>query len=80
MSPRVLRSDDEIRAIAIRLPSGEELQQHRVHERTYMLVADGPRSLGSYCRTRSQGAVSPQLGQPAAVSSARIRGWPSISS
>jgi redox-sensitive bicupin YhaK (pirin superfamily) len=39
--PQVLRSDDETRAIAIRLPSGEELQEHHVHERTYLLVADG---------------------------------------
>jgi len=39
--PQVLRSDDETRAIAVRLPSGEELQEHQVHERTYLLVADG---------------------------------------
>ena len=37
---QVLRSDDETRAIAIRLPSGEELQEHQVHERTYLLVVD----------------------------------------
>jgi hypothetical protein len=28
----VLQSDDETRAIAIRLRSGEELQEHQVHE------------------------------------------------
>jgi redox-sensitive bicupin YhaK (pirin superfamily) len=39
--PVVLRSDDETRAIAIRLPAGEELQEHQVHERAYLLVADG---------------------------------------
>ena len=39
--PQVLRSDEETRAIAIRLPAGEELQEHQVHERTYMLVAEG---------------------------------------
>jgi len=39
--PQVLRSDDETRAIAIHLPAGEELQEHQVHERTYLLVADG---------------------------------------
>src|SRR5947209_20514033 len=39
--PQVLRSDDETRAIAIHLPAGEELQEHQVHERSYMLVADG---------------------------------------
>ena len=39
--PKVLRSDDETRAIAIHLTAGEELQEHQVHERTYLLVADG---------------------------------------
>ncbi len=39
--PKVLRSDDETRAIAILLPAGEELQEHQVHERAYLLVADG---------------------------------------
>src|SRR5947209_8324066 len=39
--PRVLRSDAETRAIAILLPAGEELQEHQVHERTYLVVADG---------------------------------------
>ena len=39
--PQILRSDDETRAIAILLPAGEELNEHQVHERTYLLVADG---------------------------------------
>ena len=39
--PQVLRSDDETRAIAIQLPAGEELQEHQVHERAYLFVADG---------------------------------------
>lgn len=39
--PQVLRSDPESRAIAIGLPAGEELQEHQVHERTHLLVADG---------------------------------------
>lgn len=39
--PQVLRSDEDIRAIAIYLPGGEELQEHQVHERAYLLVADG---------------------------------------
>jgi quercetin dioxygenase-like cupin family protein len=39
--PQVLRSDEESRAIAIRLPAGEELQEHQVHERTWLLVAGG---------------------------------------
>jgi quercetin dioxygenase-like cupin family protein len=39
--PQVLRSDEEMRAIAIHLPAGEELQEHQVHERAYVLVAVG---------------------------------------
>jgi quercetin dioxygenase-like cupin family protein len=39
--PQVLRSDDESRAILILLPAGEELQEHQVHERAYLLVVDG---------------------------------------
>ncbi len=39
--PQILRSDEETRAIAINLPAGEELQEHQVHERAYLLVAGG---------------------------------------
>ena len=39
--PEVLRSDDETRVIALSLPSGERLQEHQVHERTWLVVADG---------------------------------------
>jgi quercetin dioxygenase-like cupin family protein len=39
--PQVLRSDDEVRAIAIQLPAGEQLQEHQVHERAYLVVITG---------------------------------------
>jgi quercetin dioxygenase-like cupin family protein len=39
--PRILRSDEESRVIAINLPGGEELQDHQVHERAYVVVVDG---------------------------------------
>jgi quercetin dioxygenase-like cupin family protein len=39
--PEVLRSDGEARVIAINLPAGERLQEHQVHERAYLFVADG---------------------------------------
>jgi quercetin dioxygenase-like cupin family protein len=39
--PKVLRSDEETRAIAILLPAGEELQEHQTHERAYLVVAGG---------------------------------------
>jgi quercetin dioxygenase-like cupin family protein len=40
-NPAVLRSDDETRVIAINLPSGESLRDHQVHERAWLVVADG---------------------------------------
>jgi quercetin dioxygenase-like cupin family protein len=39
--PEVLRSDPEARVIAINLPAGDELQEHQVHERAWVVVADG---------------------------------------
>ncbi len=39
--PQVIRSDEETRAIAIHLPAGEELQEHQVHERAYVIVVGG---------------------------------------
>ncbi len=39
--PQVLRSDGEARVIAINLPAGEQLQDHQVHERAYLVVTDG---------------------------------------
>jgi quercetin dioxygenase-like cupin family protein len=39
--PQILRSDEETRVIAINLPGGEQLQDHQVHERAYVVVVDG---------------------------------------
>ena len=39
--PQVLRSDEESRAVVVHLPSGEELQEHQVHERTYLIITEG---------------------------------------
>ncbi len=40
--PEILQSDrGEGRAIAINLPAGELLQEHEVHERAYLVVAEG---------------------------------------
>lgn len=39
--PAVLRSDNETRVIAINLPAGEQLQEHQVHERAWLVVAAG---------------------------------------
>ena len=39
--PEVLDSNQEGRAIAINLPKGEQLQEHQVHERAWLLVTEG---------------------------------------
>ena len=39
--PEVLHSQEEGRTIAIHLPAGEELQEHEVHERAWLVVVDG---------------------------------------
>ena len=39
--PEVLRTDPEARVIAINLPAGEQLQEHQVHERAWVMVAAG---------------------------------------
>lgn len=39
--PQVLDSESEGRAILINLPAGEQLQEHQVHERAWLLVTDG---------------------------------------
>jgi len=56
--PQVLRSDAETRAIAIHLPAGEQLQEHQVHERTYLIVADGEISISP------TGSADPVTGGP----------------
>jgi quercetin dioxygenase-like cupin family protein len=54
--PQVLRTDDENRAIAILLPAGEELQEHQVHERAYLFVADGEVEISADGETVQGGA------------------------
>jgi quercetin dioxygenase-like cupin family protein len=39
--PEVLHSDEEGRTIVINLPAGEELQEHQVHERAWIVVVEG---------------------------------------
>ncbi len=39
--PQVLESEDEGRAIVINLPAGEQLKEHQVHERAWVVVTAG---------------------------------------
>jgi quercetin dioxygenase-like cupin family protein len=54
--PEVLRSDDETRVIAINLPAGEQLQEHQVHERAWVVVAAGEVEIEQDGTTVSGGA------------------------
>jgi quercetin dioxygenase-like cupin family protein len=53
--PQILRSDDETRVIAINLPGGEQLQDHQVHERAYLVVVDGHVEVQQDGRTETGG-------------------------
>lgn len=39
--PTILSTTDDSRAIALHLRAGEELQEHEVHERAWLVVVDG---------------------------------------
>jgi quercetin dioxygenase-like cupin family protein len=54
--PQVLRSDGEARVIAINLPAGEQLQDHQVHERAWLMVADGEIELTAQGKSETGGA------------------------
>lgn len=40
-APEILSTTDDSRAIALHLRAGEELQEHEVHERAWLVVMDG---------------------------------------
>ena len=63
--PQVLRSDEgAARAIAIKLPAGESLQDHEVHEHAYLIVADGEVELESDGETNAAGPGTVAHWQP----------------
>lgn len=54
--PQVLHSEEEGRTILINLPAGEELQDHQVHERAWIVVVDGEVEIEADGKTVSGGA------------------------
>jgi quercetin dioxygenase-like cupin family protein len=54
--PEILRTDPEARVIAINLPAGEQLQEHQVHERAWVVVAAGEVEIEQEGSTTSGGA------------------------
>jgi quercetin dioxygenase-like cupin family protein len=45
--PEVLHSEGEGRTIVVALPAGEALEDHQVHERSWLVVVSGRVELGS---------------------------------
>jgi len=53
--PEILSSSDAARVIALQLPAGEQLQEHRVHERAWLLVLSGELEITATDGARSAG-------------------------
>src|SRR3954463_2224473 len=60
--PKILHSArGEARSILINLPAGEELQEHQVHERAYVVVIDGEVDMeGTACGTGCAAVFEPR--------------------
>ncbi|HUA46784.1 MAG TPA: cupin domain-containing protein [Solirubrobacteraceae bacterium] len=54
--PIVLDSHPEGRSVALTLRSGERLQEHRVHERAWLVVIDGEIEIDAHGTTERSGA------------------------
>jgi hypothetical protein len=52
--PKILSSTDDARTILIRLPAGERLEDHQVHERALLVVVSG------------EAEITPEAGESAA--------------
>jgi quercetin dioxygenase-like cupin family protein len=40
-SPEILSNTDDTRAVVLEIPAGEQLSDHQVHERAWVIVVDG---------------------------------------
>jgi quercetin dioxygenase-like cupin family protein len=72
IDPAVLTTDDGARAIAIRLEAGQELRDHQVRERAWVVVVEGEaviRSGGSAVEGRTGTLVTFDPGERHAISS-----------
>lgn len=58
--PRILASGEDARTIVLRLPAGEELQEHEVHERARVAIVAG------------EVEVTPDAGAPVAAGSGHL--------
>ncbi len=58
--PRILSSSDEARLVVLSLPAGERLQDHEVHERSWVIVVAGQIEVAA-------GSEAPVRGDPGAL-------------
>jgi len=69
--PEVLHSEGEGRTIVIALPAGEELQEHQVHERAWLVVVEGTVEIAADGETLTGGAGLLVIFDPAESHSVR---------
>ncbi len=56
--PQILSTTDDARAIVLHLPAGEQMQEHEVHERAWVVVIEGEIEMSTAAdgESRSAGA------------------------
>lgn len=54
--PQILSSSDAARVIALQLAEGDQLQEHKVHERAWLAVVEGEIEIVSSGGARTQGS------------------------
>ena len=55
--PEIISSSDDTRAIVINLPAGEQLTDHEVHERAWVILIDGEAEISTPDGGRAEGGA-----------------------
>jgi hypothetical protein len=55
--PEILSSNDDARAVVLDLAAGESLQEHEIHERTWLIVLAGEIKVSTAAGERAAGGV-----------------------
>ena len=55
--PEILSSNDDARAVVLDLAAGESLQEHEIHERTWLIVLAGEIEVSTAAGERAAGGV-----------------------
>ena len=56
-APQILTTTDAARAILLALPAGEQLREHEVHERAWVVVISGAIDVTAFDGTRVEGGA-----------------------